>query len=227
MKLLLFDIDGTLLNANGVGRRAIHAALAELTGCEITSEGIAFSGKTDPQILREVLTLSAVDPVWLDGRFPECLDIFERSAGELMESATVDALPGVRPLVEELADSEDVQLALLTGNLRTMAYRKVGAIGLAHYFPFGAFGCDAEDRNQLPAVAASRAREHVGREFAGTDVVVIGDTPRDIDCARAFGATAIAVATGRFSGEELEAHRPDVLLESLEDGREFARAAGI
>jgi phosphoglycolate phosphatase len=217
MRLLLFDIDGTLLETHGVGRRAVEAALSELTGSPVSTEGISFSGKTDPQILREVLTASGADAPWLDGRFPEALAAYERTAATLLDPARVSALPGAVALVERLAAEGGSQLALLTGNIRPMAYRKVDALALGGYFPFGAFGCDHEDRNCLPAVAAERAEAHTGRRFGPEETVVIGDTPRDVECARAFGARVLAVATGRFSREELEAHDPDVLLDDLRD----------
>lgn len=224
--LLLFDIDGTLLNANGVGRQAVESALAELVGVEVSTEGITFSGKTDQQIIREVLTLSGVEAHWLADRFPDAMAAYERVASLMLKPEAVDALPGAVSLVGHLAQETSLQLALLTGNIRPMAYLKVAAIGLDTHFPFGAFGCDSEDRNALPAVAVERAVAHSGRQFGAQEVVVIGDTPRDIDCARAYGARCIVVPTGRFSREVLEAHGPDVLLDDLEDVASFVEALG-
>jgi len=217
VRLLLFDIDGTLLETHGAGRRAVEAALSDLTGRAVSADGISFSGKTDRQILREVLTASGADGEWLDGRFDEALGAYETTAHRLLDAARVTALPGAVALVERLAGEAAAQLALLTGNIRPMAYRKVEAVALAEHFPFGAFGCDHEDRNCLPAVAAERAEAHTGRRFGPEETVVIGDTPRDVACARAFGARVVAVATGKFSREELAVHTPDILLDDLQD----------
>ena len=218
MKLLLFDIDGTLLTANGTGRPAVEAALADLTGTEISTEGISFSGKTDPQILREVLAQNDVDGAWTNGRFSEAIEAFRQTMHRVFDPATVDALDGAQALVHRLADEARAQLALLTGNLEEMAYLKVGAIGFDRaHFPFGAFGSDAEDRNALPAIALDRATSHAGRAFAGGEAVIIGDTPRDIECGRAAGCYTVAVATGRFDADALAEHEPDVLLTDLVD----------
>jgi len=222
MKLLLFDIDGTLLTTNGAGRPAVEAALAELVGRPISTEGISFSGKTDPQILREVLTLNEADETLLNGRFPEVVDAFRTTMHRVFDPAGADALAGSQALVEQLHVDERFQLALLTGNLQEMAYLKVGAIGFGEqHFPFGAFGSDHENRNELPAIARQRAATHAGIEPG--DAVIIGDTPRDIECGRLGGCMTIAVATGRFSYDELAEHEPDVLLDSLEDADEFLR----
>ena len=225
MKLLLFDIDGTLLTTNGAGRPAVEAALSDLTGQPISTDGIAFSGKTDPQILREVLLHNRADEALLNGRFAEAVEAFRRTMRRVFDPAGVTALAGARALVERLLGDERARLGLLTGNLREMAYLKVGALGLdERHFPFGAFGCDAEDRNALPRIAIERAAAHAGRPFAEADVVVIGDTPRDIECGRLGGCTTVAVATGRFGRDELAAHAPDLLLDDLADAEAFVRA---
>ena len=225
MKLLLFDIDGTLLTTNGAGRPAVESALAEVVGRPVSTAGISFSGKTDPQILREVLAHNGADEVLLNGRFPEAVEAFQRTMHRVFDPAGVDALDGACALVEHLAADERVQLALLTGNLEAMAYLKVGAIGFGRaHFPFGAFGSDSEERNDLPAIALERAAAHAGRAFPCEDTIVIGDTPRDVECGRRAGCTVVAVATGRFGPDELAAHGPDVLFDSLADAEAFVRA---
>jgi phosphoglycolate phosphatase-like HAD superfamily hydrolase len=222
MKLLLFDIDGTLLTTNGAGRPAVEAALSNLIGRSISTEGIEFSGKTDPQILREVLARSGADDDLLNGRFPEAVEAFRQTMHRVFDPTGADALDGACALVELLHEDERVQLALLTGNLQEMAYLKVGAIGLGEdHFPFGAFGSDHENRNELPAIAVERAAAHAGRSFGEGEVVIIGDTPRDIECGRAGGCTTVAVATGRFDRATLAEHEPDVLLDSLADAEAF------
>lgn len=222
MKLLLFDIDGTLLTTNGAGRPAVEAALSEIAGIPISTEGVSFSGKTDPQILREVLTLNGADEALLNGRFHDVVEAFRVTMHRLFDPAGTDALDGAQALITHLHGDDRFQLALLTGNLQEMAYLKVGAIGFdAQHFPFGAFGSDDEDRNALPAIALERAVAHTQRSFGDRDVLIIGDTPRDIECGRLGGCTTIAVATGRFSREELAAHEPDVLLDNLADAEAF------
>jgi phosphoglycolate phosphatase-like HAD superfamily hydrolase len=221
MKLLLFDIDGTLLTTNGAGRPAVEAALSEIAGFPVSTEGVSFSGKTDPQILREVLTRSGADEDLLNGRFHEAVEAFRQTRHRVFDPAGADALDGACALVERLHGDERVQLALLTGNLREMAYLKVGAIGFdERHFPFGAFGSDSEHRNELPAIALERAAAHAGRSFEG-EVVIIGDTPRDIECGRAGGCVTVAVPTGRYDRAALAEHEPDVLLDSLADAEAF------
>ena len=221
MKLLLFDIDGTLLTTNGAGRPAVESALSDLTGQPISAGGLSFSGKTDPQILREVLAQNGVDAVWTNGRFGEAVEAFRQAMHRLFDPAGTDALDGATALVERLHTDGRAQLALLTGNLKEMAYLKVGAIGFGEtHFPFGAFGSDSEDRNALPAVALERAVAHAGRAFEG-EVVIIGDTPRDIECGRLGGCTTVAVATGKYDRAALAEHEPDLLLDSLADADAF------
>ncbi len=225
MRLLLFDIDGTLLRTDGAGRPAVEAALSDLVGRSVSAEGVSFSGKTDPQILREVLTRADADAAWLDGRFAEAVERFQSEMGQRLREARVTALPGVLDLLARLADDARFQLGLLTGNLRPMAYQKVGAIGLGEAdFPFGAFGSDAEDRNALPAVAAERAEAFAGRPFAPDEVVVVGDTPLDVACARHHGCRAVAVATGRYDRAALAEHAPNALLDDLSDADTFLDA---
>ena len=210
--VLLFDIDGTLLAGHGVGRRAIEAVLAA-HGTPFDTSDVPFGGKTDPQIfgeLVEAMREAGVEPPLSAEAFADAYA--ERMRATLPE-ARVEALPGAVELVRRLHGQH--ALGLLTGNLEPLGYAKIERIGLgAAEFPFGAFGSDAADRNELPAIAAARASAALGREVVGPDLVIIGDTPRDIACARAVGATAVAVATGRHSADELAS--ADVVLESLE-----------
>lgn len=215
MKLLLFDIDGTLLTTNGLGREAVEAALLATQGRPISARRVSFSGKTDPQIFREILR-AEVEDVALDAAVTAALAAYQDEMHRRIGAAEVVMLPGVRPLLDRLATAE-ATLGLLTGNLRPMAYLKLGRLGLDGFFPFGAFGCDDEDRNGLPEVAVARAEAHTGRRYAGREVVVIGDTPRDVACGRAAGAFTVAVATGRYGRDDLAAHRPDLLLDTLEE----------
>lgn len=223
MKLLLFDIDGTLLLTHGVGRMAVEESLRRVLGETIPSDGISFSGKTDPQIFREILAHHGLSDAAGNGRFEALLEVYSETMHRLIRERGVEVLPGVHELLGRLRERPDVRLGLLTGNLEPMAYLKLNAGGLASHFSFGAFGSDSEDRNQLPAIALERAREATGRTFSGKDVVVIGDTERDIACSRVVGAVAVAVCTGRFRRNDLAPHKPDVLLDDLADGASFCR----
>ena len=216
MKLLLFDIDGTILLTHGVGRRSVETALQRVLGRAVSTEGIRFSGKTDPQILREVLLRAGLDAEANDGTFDEVVDAYAAAMRETLEPERVTLLPGIRPLIEQLHAQPDVQLALVTGNLEPMAYLKLAAVGLDGYFPFGAFGSDSPHRPDLPPLAVTRAEAHTGRRFTGKDVVIIGDTEHDVHCGRGIGAFAVAVCTGKYSRADLEPLAPDLLLDDLE-----------
>ncbi|MDX1421128.1 MAG: HAD hydrolase-like protein [Rubricoccaceae bacterium] len=215
MKLLLFDIDGTLLHTHGLGRSTVGDAMQATLGRTVPTAHVSFSGKTDPQIFREILR-TEVDERALDEAVATAVEAYEASVRTRIPEAQVTALPGVRPLLDHLATT-DLPLGLLTGNLQPMAYLKLGRVDLGGFFPFGAFGSDHEDRNALPEVAIARAEAHTGRCYEGRDVVVIGDTPRDIACGKAAGTVTVAVATGRFDRDALAAHEPDLLLDTLEE----------
>lgn len=223
MKLLLFDIDGTLLHANGSGRQAVERALSDLCGCRISTRDVRFSGKTDPQIMRDILLSNGLAPDRSPTLVDEALDAYEEIALRSLRPDDVEVLPGVTALLERLATTAHIQLALLTGNIESMAYRKLEAVDLDGYFEFGAFGSDHADRNALPAVALRRALRHTGRAFTGPDTVIIGDTAHDIVCSRSIGALAIGVCTGRYARTDLAPHNPDVLLDDLSDPAAFLR----
>lgn len=218
MKLILFDIDGTLVHSGGAGRRALEQALLEVYGTTGPIDAYDFAGGTDPQIVQDLMAAAGLsrDEVVaresrLYARYVECLEA-EIGAGE-----RVTLYPGVAALVQTLAATETCVVGLLTGNIEDGARIKLRPTGLWPRFRVGAYGSDHGDRRRLPAVAADRAEALVGRTFRGGDVVVVGDTPRDIDCARAFDATAVAVATGRHRVSDLAPHRPDHLFGDLSD----------
>jgi phosphoglycolate phosphatase len=221
MKLLLFDIDGTMLFTRGVGRRAMERSIQQLIGRPVTTQGVDFSGRTDPQIMRDILLLNGVPEAKIEGLLTETLTLFVEHFSDLIAPGDTTMLPGVDTLVKRLAERDDVQLALLTGNLHPTAYLKVGAIGLAEYFPFGAFGSDHHDRYQLPPFALDRAKAHTARRFEGKDIVIIGDTKHDILCGRSLNVFSVAVCTGHHTRDFLVSHGPDLLLEDLSDADAF------
>lgn len=218
MKLVLFDIDGTLLWSDGAGRRAMTAALEELFGGAGPTE-YRYDGKTDPQIVRDLMRAAGHDDATIDARMgPLAARYLARLEQELADGAHTRLFPGVVPLLDALEAREDVTLGLLTGNLRAGAALKLHAAGLdIGRFRVGAFGSDHHHRPALPAVAQRRAREVLGLDVPGRAMIVIGDTPADIECAHAGGAHAIAVATGRYTVDELAAHVPLAVFPTLAD----------
>ena len=215
MKLLLFDIDGTILKTNGLGRRLLENVLAGLCGRAISAEHVSFSGKTDPQIVREILLRNGFSAPEAAALTPDALAAYVETAHRTIAPKHIEVLPGVRALIGHLATRDDVQLALLTGNHEITAYLKVEAAGLRGFFPFGAFGSDHADRAELPPIAVRRARFFTGRTFAGKDVVIIGDSENDVWCGRGIGAFSVAVCTGFTDRATLAAQSPDLLLDDL------------
>ena len=226
MKLVLFDIDGTILLTDGAGKRAIHRALIEVFG-ETGPEEHLFGGKTDPQIVRELMRLVGHGDEHIDDRMT---DLLARYVIYLQEELRVGAggvrvMPGVCDLLDVLDARDDVIVGLLTGNLEEGARAKLRSAGIdPNRFKLGAYGSDHEQRGELPAVAQRRAKEQFGIEVTGPDVVVIGDTPADIHCGRSVGARAIAVATGHYTMRQLEEHSPAAVFADLSSTSDVVRA---
>jgi phosphoglycolate phosphatase-like HAD superfamily hydrolase len=206
-RLVLFDIDGTILLTAGAGRRAITAALAELVGNRVVFEQIRFDGKTDPQIVSELLA-AAGDPGPHDHDHVRALceryvALLER---ELATATGTRLMPGFPAILDRLEAEAGVVLGLLTGNLERGAALKLRAAGIdPGRFKVGAYGSDAAHRPDLPPIAARRAEPFFGRTPAGGEVVIIGDTPADVACGAGIGARAVAVATGSYTVAELAA----------------------
>lgn len=221
MKLVLFDIDGTIMLSAGAGSRAVRRALAEVFGAPGPAKH-RFDGKTDPQIVRELMSIEGHGDEHIEARMPA---LFERYVTYLGEELQVSAatggirvMPGIFELLDALEARNDVVLGLLTGNLAEGARAKLGAAGIdPGRFRVGAYGSDHEVRGELPAVAQRRARDLLGLDFSGPDIVVIGDTPADLQCGVAIGCRAIGVATGMYSLEDLREHRPAAVFQDLAD----------
>jgi phosphoglycolate phosphatase len=219
-KLVLFDIDGTLLLTAGAGRRAIVAALGDEVDDVRAFEGIRFDGKTDPQIVAEMLEAAGQAESRDSDRVRRlCERYLGLLAVELERPTTRTTLmPGVEPLLDRLESRSDVVLGLLTGNLARGAALKLRSGGLdPARFRIGAYGSDAAHRPALPEIAARRAEPLFGRIPTGPEVVIIGDTPADIHCGEAISARAVAVATGGYSVSDLAACGPHAVFESLAD----------
>jgi phosphoglycolate phosphatase-like HAD superfamily hydrolase len=218
-KVVLFDIDGTLLMTNGAGRRAMETALVNAFGTP-GSPAYRYDGKTDRQIVRELMREVGRDDAEIDGTMTAVLDEYlERLDAELASAgATVDRCAGVHEILDAVEGRSDRVLGLLTGNLERGARRKLVAADIdPARFVVGAYGSDHEDRGELPAIALERARELFGGHVRGESLVIIGDTPSDIWCCRRVGARAIAVASGQYDMEELRRHEPAAVIPDLCD----------
>ncbi len=216
-RLLLFDIDGTLVEG-GPAKDAFRSAMVETFG---TAGDIAvhdFAGKTDPQIARELLHGAGLSDRVIGRGFPELWRRYLAHLRERLSTRPMRLLPGARPLLEALRGRKDVALGLLTGNIVEGARLKLASVGLLEHFDgVGGFGSDSEERNDLPEIAMIRAREAWGAPFPPGDVVVVGDTPRDVDCGRRVGTRTFGVATGRYPAAVLEAAGADHVVENLRD----------
>lgn len=218
MRLILFDIDGTLIYAHGAGHRSLVGAMQSVFGTSGPHAAYDWRGKTDPQIVSELLRLAGISREALDAHLDECFDAYVRSLETLLANGhPVDVLPGVELLVRGLDERTDLLVGLLTGNVERGAIAKLRPTGLLPFFRLGAFGSDDANRRNLPAVARERARRLTGIHIPFSDTLIIGDTPLDVDCARACGAQAVAVATGQHSMAELEASHPNLLFPNFAD----------
>ncbi|MFQ5704144.1 MAG: HAD family hydrolase [Gemmatimonadales bacterium] len=219
-KLVLFDIDGTLLWTDGAGRSAIRLALMAELGTAGPIDDFRFDGKTDPQIVRQLMTAAKHPEAESKAHILRvCERYAELLAGELTaRDRRIRVFDGVFELLDVLESREDAVLGLLTGNVERGAFLKLRAGGIdPHRFRVGAYGSDAEHRPDLPAIAAQRALEVIGRVPEGDQVVIVGDTPADVACGRRIGARAIAVATGSYSVADLDSAGAFATFESFAD----------
>jgi phosphoglycolate phosphatase-like HAD superfamily hydrolase len=212
--ILLFDLDGTLVDTGGAGRRAIERAFAERHGRPDACASIRFSGMTDRAIVREALRAidARDDDASIDALLATYVGLLE---GEVRRSERYRVLEGVVAMLDACAARARTALGLGTGNVREGAATKLGRASLFERFAFGGFGCDAEDRAELLSVGASRGAAWLGEPLDACRVVVIGDTPKDIAAAHAIGAECLAVATGTFGEDALRAHAPALVVPSL------------
>jgi phosphoglycolate phosphatase len=218
MRLFLFDIDGTLIWAHGAGRLALTRALEAVYGTAGVVQHYDFRGKTDPQIVLDLLRAAGLPDDLIRARLQACFDTYVSNLeGLIGDGHRIEVMPGIAEVVRALSSREDALVGLLTGNIERGARAKLRPTGLLPYFRVGAFGSDDADRRRLPAIACRRARALVGHEFPSQKVTIIGDTPLDVDCARACGAVAVAVATGQHHADELSACAPDLLFSDFSD----------
>ena len=219
MRLVLFDIDGTLLNSGGMGRAAMQRALGLVFGSP-GNPSYRYDGKTDKQIVRDVMRLEGHTDEHIDARMEKLIELYLDGLREGAKSGKFNVRPleGVVPLLDALDQRKDVVLGLLTGNVEPGARIKLTAAGIdPNRFRVNAFGSDHEHRPELPAIARRRAGETLGLDIAGDRLVVIGDTPADIECGRSLGARAIGVASGHYTVEQLQSHKPYAVFPSLKN----------
>ncbi|MBA3273709.1 MAG: haloacid dehalogenase-like hydrolase [Chthoniobacterales bacterium] len=212
-RLLLWDIDATLITTGRAGERALRQIVRQRYGAEDDLRDIEIAGRTDRAIVRSILqkygfegTAEEISPF---------LEEYLQGLSTFLPQLEGRILPGVEEILKRLHPKADSVLALLTGNLRRGAQLKLQHYGLWHYFEFGAFADDHHDRNELGAFARRRAQETHGHGFDAAFIDVIGDTGHDIACGKIFGARTIAVATGSWTREQLAAHTPDFLFDDL------------
>jgi phosphoglycolate phosphatase len=218
LKLILFDIDGTLLWSNGAGGLAMQRALEEVYGGAGILERMSLAGMTDRSITHMALSGAGFSPQDIQAGWELFSDALACHMVHTVQERPVRPCPGVLPLLDALAARSDVLLGLETGNLVSTASIKLRAAGInPDLFRVGGFGSDDGDRNQLPSIAARRAESLFGLSFQGQSIVVVGDTPADVACGKAVGARTVAVATGIPTAAELLESNPDVLLPDFTD----------
>ncbi|MDX2129097.1 MAG: HAD family hydrolase [Chloroherpetonaceae bacterium] len=222
-KLLLFDIDGTLIKVEGSSRTALIQSLRNVFGTEGNAATHNLAGKMDGGIIREILSDAGFSKDEIEMKFHEVkrqyIDTFKQKA--VREDIRV--LPGVESLLKHLHTNGDILIALLTGNFEESGRHKLHLPGLNHFFSFGAFADDAERRPELVPHARKRAKEKTGIDFDDRDVIIIGDTEHDITCALSNGIRVMAVATGAYSFEQLQSYQPTITVENLSNTEAISR----
>ena len=220
-RVLLFDIDGTLVLTGGAGQRAMARAFEELFAVSAAFGDIQMAGRTDTWILSSAAAAHGILPSALSAFQDAYLAHLERELEPPNPRKTI--MPGIRPLLDTLALREDTYLALLTGNYEKAARLKLEHFDLWRYFPCGAFADDGSDRNSLLPKALARVRACGGPAVQPVEVIVVGDTPHDVACALAWGATPVGVATGPFSAQQLRDSGAATVFEDLSDSAAFLK----
>lgn len=215
-RLVLFDIDGTLVNCGRQVGPMFLDSMHAVFGTRGDWRNYSFSGKTDGQIVVELLEAVGHDRKEVLQRIPEVQEIYLARVEKELDPRQMTLLPGVRRLLDELRDQTDIHLGLLTGNWERGGRAKLGPFELNQYFDLGAFGEDGVAREDLPPAAIARARERFSRDFAAEEILIVGDTPNDVHCAHAHGIQCLAVATGFVSPVALASAGADWIIRSLE-----------
>lgn len=218
--LVLFDIDGTILRFKTYKSHEIFSAMfREIFGYDVPLSVMPdFSGMTDLQILKEIACKIELPFIDIEKKLPLIWTEISKKYDKYFTSGYMYILPGISELLPDLYLSDKITLGLVTGNFKQNAYMKLKAFDFDGYFPVGAFGCDHEDRNKLPSIAILRANEFCGTNvFSKSNTLIIGDSPRDIECAKSNNLPVLAVATGSYNKESLAEYNPDVVLNDFSD----------
>ena len=216
-RLLLFDVDGTLLSSGPAARDAFVSALLEVFGARPAVETYAFEGKLDPVIVAELMREAGVPDDDIRKGLTRALSLYLDRLEAALATEKPRLKPGVERLLDAVCQAPEAVPALLTGNVERGARIKLSAAGLWHRFRFGVFGDEAERREELGALALARVRAATGRSFVGAECVVVGDSRQDVACGKAIGARVVAVATGKTAATELRAAGADVVLSDFSD----------
>ena len=224
-RLVLFDVDGTLLWPDGLGRTSLIAALTRVYGTAGIIESFFFGGRTDREIVRSVLVPVGIDEATIWARFDDVRVALIEEATRRLSDHNIQPCPGAHALIKLLAARGDILVGLLTGNVKETAFIKLAAAGFDPAdFRTGAYGDEAAERDGLPPLALGRAEELTGRRFVGKEIVIVGDTVADITCGRGVGARSIVVCTGWVGRDVLAAANPDFLFDDLQDTQGIMRA---
>jgi phosphoglycolate phosphatase len=220
MYVILFDIDGTLIDSGEAGSRSLNLSFTELFSIEDAFHGISMAGKTDTEIIKEGLQKHGIS---VEGNFEVFNNIYLKHLQKEIDNKRKHVKPGIYELLEELTIIKDIHLGLLTGNIELGARIKLEPFDLNKYFPTGAFGSDDEDRNKLLPIALKRFEERCRRKIRVDECVIVGDTPRDVQCATIYGARSLGVATGPYSIDELKEAGADYVMKDLSSYETFSR----
>lgn len=224
-KLLLFDIDGTLIRAGGAGSRALDRVMLDSYGIEKSCQAVRMDGRTDRAIVRDLVNFFKIlpqEPVekTIDDILHRYLNNLEK---EILARDLYTILPGIETILENLKGRSDIVLGLATGNLRRGAEIKLNRGNLFHFFSCGGFGCDSEVRSELVTFAIRRGKEFAKFDFSQDEIFVIGDTEFDIEAGQKAGAKTVAVATGSHSMDILAKYKPDFLFGDFSDPNSFLK----
>ncbi len=217
MKAILFDIDGTLLKCHGAGKASLMEATMDVFGTVGSMEVLNFQGKTDHIILRESLLAHGITEDQINGSLRKLKERYFNHLRENIHVCDAEIMPGIEPLLRRLAGQHSVITGLLTGNFFESARIKLGRVNLEGYFAFGVFSDDIPDRNMMPHEAREILKKEHGLDVDFRDMIIIGDTIHDIDCANGAGAVSVAVGTGWQEKEVLLGHNPDHYFDDLSD----------
>jgi phosphoglycolate phosphatase len=223
-RLLLFDIDGTLVSTGGAGVRALKLVIEKRYGVHDDLHDVEIAGRTDSGIAASILKKYGASET--NGKVGDFLDEYVGFLEQTVSTTDGQILPGMSEILNRMKARPDRVLGLLTGNVKRGAELKLQHYGLWDFFEFGAFADDHHDRNQLGEFARTRAQEKHGHDFDSAQIDVIGDTGHDVACGKAFGARTVAIATGSWSREQLAAHKPDFLFDDLANVGEVMRVLG-